>query len=125
MAGPVIQVENYRELQRAFRQMGSDVAKGKRDELKKLAEPARVETERLARANITNIGSRWSSVRLGVTQRMIYLVPKARRGQGSKRPNLSPLLLREAYEPAVKSKEGEIRHGLEEWLDHLARSNGF
>lgn len=125
MAEGAIHVKGLRELNRAFAQVSKELKKEMRNELREAAEPARAKAESLAVANISNIGGYWSRVRLGVTQKSVYIVPKARRRGGSPRPNVGVLLLEQAYEPAVQESEPEIRDRLEGWLDDLAHKADF
>ena len=113
--GPTIRVENYRELQRAFSQLEKEVKAELRNELKHVAEPAREEAERLALANISNVGPKWSQIKLGVTTRGVYLVPKAHRRGGSPRSNLGGLLLKRSLLVApelVAEPPSEMSHEL-------------
>lgn len=119
-------VKGYRELDRAFRNVSKDVSRTQRAALKVVAEPARAAAEQLAVGNITNIGSHWSRMRLGVLARGVYLAPTSRRTSGgSPRPNLAPLLMDRAMQPAVDQNEDKIIIGLEHWLDGIAIKNGF
>ncbi len=118
-------VEGLRELNRAFARSSGDVKKGMRAELRKVAEPVKPVATGLAQANIQNIGGRWSEFRIGVTQAAVYIAPKARRKSGSPRPNLAQLLLKKSMIPAVKSKEGDIERGFDEWINGINHRAGL
>lgn len=121
----VIQVEGVREVQQAFARVDIGSRRELQKELAVAAEPARVEAERLAVANITNMTERWSEVKLGVTTKSVYIAPRARRRGGSGRRNLAGLLLHQSLLPAAHGKETEIRGRLEVWLDGLQARAGF
>ena len=126
MATGSVKVKGLRELNRAFKAMGKDVQKETREELRSLGEPVRAAAEQLSVARIRNIGDRWSTMRVGSTTKLVYVAPKARpRGTGTPRPNLAPLLLGRAMEPAVEASEPAVMAGLEAMLDRLGNRNGF
>lgn len=88
-----IKVKGLADLNRALRVAEKDVRLGIQAEYRKVAEPVRADAESLAAASITNIGD-WSGMRVGVTQRSVFVVPKKRGSKNRKRrrPNLSGLL---------------------------------
>lgn len=102
-----------------FAQIGGEVKRDNVRELRKAADPARTRAEGLATANISNIGSVWSRMKVGVTSRAVYLAPRARPHGGSARPNLAGLLLHKSMYPAVKETEPEIREHIEDWLENV------
>ena len=125
-----VQVEGLRELNRAFARLGKDANKQMRGELKKVAEPVASDAHQLAASRIRNIGPKWSEMRVGVTQRLVYVVPKqrgrlSRRNPKLKRPNMAPLLMTRAMLPALHENEQRIVQRLENLLDRLADENGF
>lgn len=125
-----VQVEGLRELNRAFARLGKDVNREMRGELKKVAEPVASDAQQLAASRIRNIGPRWSQMRVGVTQKLVYVVPKqkgrlSRRNPKLKRPNMAPLLMTRALVPALHENEQRIVQRLENLLDRLADENGF
>ncbi len=120
-----VRVKGLRELQRAFRDADKQLNKDLRAALRDVAEPVRAEAEERAVADIRNIGDDWSRMRVGVTQKLVYVAPKerGRRTRGNPliaRPNLAPLLMERAMAPALESQENEIARGLGEMLDDLA-----
>ena len=120
-----VEVRGLRELDRAFLEVSKDVRTGMRKELREVAEPVRSAAEELAAGGIRNIGDRWSRMRVGVTSKMVYVAPKARRRGGSPRKNLAVLLLTRALEPALAQHQEEVVHRIEGWLDGLIDKNGF
>ena len=113
-------------MQRVFAVMGKDAERGLRKDLRKIAEPVRVKAESLARSEISHIGDRWARARLGVSGRgIVYVVPTSRRRKGKPRPNLAPLLLDRAYQPALDQSKAEVIRGIEGFLDDFIRQHGF
>lgn len=108
MPAEAVRIVGLRELSLKFKAFDGAVSKQLSLELKEAAEPVRAAAEHLAVAGITNIGDRWSQMRVGVTQQLVYVAPKTRRRRGSKRPNLAPLLLTKALEPALEENEPVI-----------------
>jgi hypothetical protein len=98
---------------------------GVRAGLRQVAEPVQRGAEELARANISKIGPRWSKMRVGVTRDLVYVAPRQRgtRGGGAnprRRPNLAPLLMDRAMQPALDQHAGEIEARFEELLDRIS-----
>jgi hypothetical protein len=118
-------VRGLRELQRDLGRYAVDVKKDLRRELQTVAEPIRTKAQGLAVSNIRNIGPTWERMRIGVIARGVYLAPKSRRRGGSPRPNLAPLLLDKAMQPAVDGSEAMVVAALEVMLDRVGAENGF
>lgn len=120
-----ISVEGLRELQRAFKRADGVLQHQLRDGLKAAAEPVRVDAERQAVESITRIGVPWSRMRVGVTQKIVYIAPRKRgvKGRDSRlrRPNLFRLLL-DSMETAAGRNEARVTQGLERVLDTVGRS---
>lgn len=124
MPGPIA-VRGLRELSAAFAQADRETRAGFRAEFRDLAEPVRRDAEALARSGVPRIGDAWAQMRTGVTRRVVYVAPKQRgvKGRGDdrrRRPNLAPLLMNRALEPALDRHTGEIEDRLERTLDRLA-----
>lgn len=120
-----IRVEGLRELQRAFKRADGVLQHELRDGLRAAAEPVRLDAEREAVQSITRIGVPWSRMRVGVTQKIVYVAPKKRgvKGRDSRlrRPNLFRLLLT-AMEVAAGRNQARVTQGLERVLDDVGRS---
>lgn len=127
MATGAVRVSGLRELQTAFRKIGGSVNKELRDELKDAADPVKVRAQSLALTQISNMprSPRWADMRIGVSARGVYMVPRARRRGGSGRPNLKGLLLDQSMDPALMEKQDEIVQSVEKMFDNLAGRNGF
>jgi hypothetical protein len=120
-----VKVRGLRELNRAIKQVEKDLRKELRDGLKDVAEPVRSTDEALASEKIRNIGPTWERMRVGVTTKMVYVAPKARRHGGSPRPNLAGLLMDKAMQPALDQHEGDVVNRIERMLDRVGDKNGF
>lgn len=123
MAGAV-RIEGLRELERAFKLYGRGLEKGLREALEAAAEPVRFEAQTLATSQIPNIGIPWSRMRVGVTRRTAYVAPQERgRSRNTRRfrPNLKPLLLERAMQPALDHNVANVERELGDALDDLGR----
>lgn len=120
-ASSAIRVKGLRDLQRAFGIADRSLQKRLRSTLREVAEPVRAEAEALASDNIRNIGEDWPLMRVGVTQKLVYVAPqeKGRRSgsqDGVARPNLAPLLMDRAMSPALDNNASQIEDALDEML---------
>jgi hypothetical protein len=121
---PVL-VEGLADLQSAFRRAGITAEVGLRAGLRHLAEPVRTDAEGLALQEIKRIGQKWSRMRIGQNQSLVYVAP-VQRGVKTKgrlqlaRPNLANLLMDRAMEPALRQNEPQIEAGMERILDRVA-----
>jgi hypothetical protein len=124
MAGMLV-VENYTNVMRAFAKADRDIRLGWRTEMRRVAEPVRVQAEQLAVATIPRMARspKWARMRTGVTQKEVYIVPRQRgvRGRNPKsRPNLADLMMNRAMQPALDRNRGNIIRGFEQALDRMA-----
>lgn len=125
MATGTVSVKGLAELNRALRRTDRDMRLGVRSELREVAEPVRSQAESLAGSEIRRIGPAWQKMRVGITTNLVYVAPKQRgvRGRGSggrRRPNLAPLLMDRAMQPALDRNAGQIERDLERTLDKIA-----
>lgn len=139
MAGQgAIAVTGVADLQRAFGNLSRDLGKGVREALAAAADPVRADASLLAREEIsglararTPIGQSWWQMRVGVTRQSVYVAPVQRgvksKGRGKRRrPNLAPLLLEKAMEPALERNRDRVEHEILSQLDELfARWEGI
>ncbi len=61
-------------------------------------------------------------MRTGITQKLVYVAPRRRglkQGRG-KRPNLAPLMMGRAMEPALEKNRPEVEREIERLLDTVA-----
>lgn len=125
-----IEIKGMRELSRAFTLVGPAARRELRATFKEAAEPVKRDAESLALANISHVGDKWSKMRVGVTQRVVYVAPKqrgrrARGGTISDRRRHADVffaakLMGQAMEPALTRNATEIEHRAEVALDHIA-----
>lgn len=124
MADAVI-VEGLTQLQRAFKAADVSVQRELRKALRLAAEPVRADAERLAVAGIPRIGTPWSRMRIGVTNKEVYLAPRERgqkgRDQRLRRPNLRGLLLGRSMEPALAQNHQAVIAGVDAALATVAK----
>ena len=122
-AAGAIRVRGLRELNRAFVRADRTLKREKNDALKRAADPVRLDAERLAASEIPRIGVPWSRMRVGVTQRLVYVAPRERgvRGGSRSRPNLAGKLLNEAMTPALARNRERVVRELEQMLDKVGK----
>jgi hypothetical protein len=129
VATGAIAVKGLKELTRDFKRMSKDLDKGLTKELQRAAEPAAQKAEELALGKIRNMprSPHWAGMRIGVARArgVVYMVPAARRSSRRARPNLSPLLLERAMQPAVEDTAPEIIDRMGDFIDRIADGNGF
>ena len=114
-----LRVQGLRELEQAFARFGAAEKKMLAGVLASAAEPVRERAQELASHNITNIGPRWEQMKVGVTTKLVYVAPRARRRRGSPRPNLAGLLMDKAMQPALDEKAPEVESLLDVALGEL------
>jgi hypothetical protein len=120
-------VKGYRELLRADARATKETKLGVRRELRVVAEPVRRDAQSLALAEIHNMPTspKWAVMRVGVTQRAVYIAPKQKgtRGRGPRRrPNLADLLLDRAMTRALTQDAGQVEVGMSRLLDEIGHS---
>lgn len=119
-----LKVRGLANVNRALRGVEKDTAKGIRKEIRDFAEPVRESAENLASTSITNIGVPWSRMRIGVLTHSIYVAPKQRgvkgKGRNRRRPNLSPLLMNRALQPALDRHAPELERDFNRMLERVS-----
>lgn len=120
-----VNVRGLRELSRAFAKADKQLKRDYRASLRSLGEPVKVEAQARSAQEITNIGSRWSLMRVGVTQKLVYVAPQergraSRRNVAIRRPNLATLLMDEAMQPALDNNARHIEERFGDLLDSMA-----
>ena len=109
------------ELVRAFSRAGKDTKKYIRHELAVVAEPVAHDAENLAKENIRRIGPRWWKMRVGVTQKSVYVVPAQSGGRGPssrRRPNFADIM-QPLMDEALHDNEGRIEEAVNLALEHI------
>jgi hypothetical protein len=125
MPADTVRVRGMRELSQAFARADRDTRLGLRKAFREVGRPVAEDAEQLARANISHIGEKWPRMRVGVTQKLVYVAPRQRgiRTRGAdprKRPNLATLLMEKAMEPALERNAPTIERRVEAALDEVA-----
>ncbi len=115
-----IKGHGLKDLHRALKHADKETRDRVRGVERKVAEPVRVEAQELAAREISRIGREWSTMRTGVTTKVVYIAPKRKRKQGSRRPNLAALLMDKAMEPALEQHRDRLFHDLEDAMDTMA-----
>lgn len=121
---PVV-VRGLRETTAAFSKAEKQTKALWRDGLRTVAEPVQLDAEGFARTRISRIGPRWYRMRIGVTQKLVYVAPRERglktRGDDRRRrPKFGTLLMDRAMDPALERHESEIEGAFEQMLDRVA-----
>lgn len=117
-----VTIRGLRDLNKAFAQADKDARRFVRAAEREIAEPVRKAAEQLAVTEISHIGPAWSQMRIGVTQKVIYVAPKKRgtRDASLRRPNLAGLLMNKAMQPALDQNADRIEAAIEHALDKVA-----
>lgn len=120
-------MRGLQELQRGFRAADKELSRELRTGLSKAAEPVKEDAEQFAATRIRNIGPDWSRMRVGVTQRVVYVAPKergrrSRRILSIRRENLKILLLDRAMDPALDANTGNIERAMETVLGSVGKA---
>lgn len=126
MPGPLAQyhIKGAAELDRALLQLRREVLAELKPALIDVGEDVRRDAEANSIAGISNIGPKWSRMRIGVITSGVYVAPKSRRRGGSPRPNLAGLLLTSMQE-AVDQNEAATLAKFDALVDASAAAAGF
>lgn len=108
-------------MQRAFKLADKVLQRELREKLREVAEPVRATAERLAVERIPTVGLPWSRMKVGVTPRSVYIVPR-QRGRRHRRPAFGNLLLGRSMVPAVEQNEPRVLDGMEDVLVTVGRA---
>jgi len=117
-----VRVKGLKELNRALKRTDKEVRLGIRKELREVAEPVRSQAETLAGSEIRNLKGSWTRMRVGITLDTVYVAPRERgiksRGLSKrKRPNLAPLMMNRALQPALDRNADWIEQRFTNMLD--------
>jgi SH3-like domain-containing protein len=112
MARPRGHVDGYEDFLRDLKTAEKNIRNGVRKEIRQAAEPVKATAESLAVSRIRGVdfGEPWSRMRVGVTQKSVYVAPRRRGSKAglSKRPNFADLLMNRAMEPALEQHQDEV-----------------
>ncbi len=114
-----IYIKGYQNVLRSYAKVGKAANKNIRKRLKLAIEPVRAKAQELGPRNIRNLRpsptasnrSDWAAVRMGVTQRFVYIAPVERgrtTNEHRRRPNFKALELGKGYEPALAIEKQEV-----------------
>jgi hypothetical protein len=122
---PAIALRGQRDLLAAVARADNETRRDVHAGMRAIAEPVRRDAETLARQRIPRIGPRWPVMRTGVTRRVVYVAPKqrglkTRPDDPRRRPNLAPLLMGQAMQPALDRHAADFERLLEHELDRIA-----
>jgi len=121
-----VYVRNLAEINYLLSKADKETRLGLRKAERDVAKPISGDAERLTVQNIprTRLGKvDWWRMRVGVTQRLIYVAPRQKgvRGKGPKRrPKFATLMMERAMEPALKRHEHEVEGRFEHVLEFVA-----
>lgn len=122
-----MEVQGLANLQRALKHAERDVRLGIRKELRQVVEPIRRDAQTLTGVRIRrmHLSPEWTRMRVGVTQKFIYVAPRQkgvrRRGEHPlKRPNLAELMMSRAMEPALYHNQPDVLRAFEGMLATMA-----
>lgn len=123
---PVLAVRGLKELTKTFSKAPLDVKRAYRQELRTIAEPVQRTAETLAITKIRRMADspQWAKMRIGVTQRLVYVAPRQRGVKssaraGRRRRNLAGLLADRVLEPALERNRSRVEADFERMLDRL------
>lgn len=117
-----ITVHGLRDLNRAVSKASKDARREVRAAERQIAEPVRAEAQELAAREISHIGREWHQMRVGTTQKLIYVAPKMRNRGGAKRKNLAGLLMDKAMQPALDHNQHRLEREVDQALDKIANT---
>jgi hypothetical protein len=120
-----VYVRGLADLMKTFKYAPRDVRLAYRAELRTIATPVKETAESLAATRISGLaaGEPWTKMRIGVTQKLVYVAPKKKGVRGrtpAKRPNFANLLATRALDPALEQNEQRVVRDLEQMMDKLA-----
>lgn len=123
MVATGLKVRGLRDLQRLLKAAGPDADRTLKRTLREVAEPIRADAEQLAVSRIPRVGLEWSRMRVGVTQRAVYVAPRARGTRGitpRSRPRFADLMEQRAMHPALEQNRPELEARVDAAFDEFA-----
>lgn len=123
---PLIVLDGWRELNRLFAKSGPEANKEMKALVRQMAEPVQAEAEGLARSSFRKpVGHDWDQMRIGVTQKVVYVSPRKR---GVKhpddpraRPKFGTLMERRVFAPTAEHQQPFMERRTEALFDEFAR----
>ncbi len=120
MAESALHVKGLADLHRALGKADKQQRLGIRKAERQVAEPVKVEAQALATREISRIGTKWWTMRIGITQKLVYVAPKMRRTTGSRRPKFANVLRTKSLEPAAERNREKVRAAFQDVIDNMA-----
>lgn len=122
-----IAVRGLRDLTRAFAAADKTLQRELRTRLRDAAEPVRADAQASASREIRNVreNSSWSRMRVGVTQRLVYVAPRergAQRARQKRRPQFGDLLMNRAMAPALERNRDRVLRELDDMLGDVGKA---
>lgn len=128
-----IRVQGLREMQRAFDRADKTLLSEFQVAMRTVAEPVRLDAERLAATKIRNVLSPtadvdWWRMRTGLTRVSLYVAPFERGRLSKRNPSrygrrkFAGLLLEKAMEPALARNEGRAVRAVDDVLETVGRA---
>jgi hypothetical protein len=122
-----IAVRGLRDLTRAFAAADKTLQRDLRTRLRDAAEPVRADAQASAVREIRNVhdGDSWSRMRVGVTQRLVYVAPRERGSRGfspKRRRKFGDLLMDRAMAPALERNRDEVLRELDDMLGNVGKA---
>lgn len=122
-----LRVQGLADLDKAWLVAGVEYQKSYRASLGSIAEPVRVDAERLAAGAGRGLdeGDPWTKMRAVVRRTGVYVAPvqrgrRTRRNPQLRRPNLAALLMDRAMQPALEGNVREVEARFDELLGGMA-----
>lgn len=120
-----VKVEGLPQLRRLLAAAAPTAKKELDAGLRELAEPIRADAEALAGSQIHRIGPRWQRMRVGVTNKAVYVAPRQRgvktRGSPLSRPKFAEVMEERAMGPALERNRDNIVGGVERLFERFAQ----
>lgn len=121
-----VNVRGLRELNRVIAATSKEAKRELNKELRLVAEPIRADAQALAASRIPRIGPKWSAMRVGVTQRAVYVAPRQKgvRARGldlRRRPKFATLMEERAMAPALRHNEPLIVERVDVLFRNISR----
>lgn len=122
-------VEGLAGLNKALKRADKETRLGIREVERAVAVPVQLDAQRLAVTEISGLrrtnmktGGEWALMRIGVTQKLVYVAPKKRGNKrgSQKRPKFAPILMNKAMAPALERNRELIVRKMEHALDEMA-----
>ncbi len=123
-----ITVDGWRELQRDFAKADKDSQKEMKALVRQVAEPVKADAQGFAAERIPTVTLPWATMRVGVTQKLVYVAPKQRGARGvtnpKRRPKFGTLLAVRAMQPAATKNQPLLEARTAHLFDEIARRWG-